>query len=232
MGYKLGEQMKQSMNWNSYLDARLQFETDVKSTVPERVSNNTDLLRGLHFVMGMVTETHELKDHTDRLNLIEEVGDALWFFGGLLDMLQGRDNAVLMHFVVAMNAQYLEAVKDTAEEYVWGEKQPHYGIDFAVTLLDMYKAAIFYGRTLDPAAMFNLIESFFHELIFDFMASNLAHFWDRDDELKPLSIEAIMAVNIAKLSARYSEGYADAKANNRNKEFEREAMQKALEPYL
>jgi hypothetical protein len=232
MGYKLGEQMKQSMNWNSYLDARLQFETDVKTAVPERVSNNTDLLRGLHFVMGMVTESYEARNFSDPLNLIEEAGDGTWFSGGLLNLLQGNHDETLLRFVVVRNADYEAEVDWKASNYKLGEYVPEFGLEYAVEILDMYKAAIFYGRVLDPIKLLDLLIRYFHDLVFDFNVCYYVSVPKDDLALCVPSVEAIMAVNIAKLSARYSEGYADAKANNRNKEFEREAMQKALEPYL
>jgi len=221
------------MNWNDYLDARLQFETDVKSTVPERVSNNTDLLRGLHFVMGMVTEAYELKHYTDSLNLIEEAGDALWFFGGLLAMYGGHDNATLMRFTKTFDKTYTDNITRSVSRTITMDcedaEPATYGLRYAIELLDMYKAAIFYGRTLDSVAVFNRLIMYYIQLLYDVHVE----YWCQNlSSTKVFPIEAIMAVNIAKLSARYSEGYADAKANNRNKEFEREAMQKALEPYL
>ena len=45
----------------------------------------------------------------------------------------------------------------------------------------------------------------------------------------PMSV--VMEANIAKLQVRYSEGYADAKAQNRVKDLEREAIAKVLTKY-
>lgn len=45
----------------------------------------------------------------------------------------------------------------------------------------------------------------------------------------PLSV--VMEANIAKLNVRYQDGYSDAKALNRTKELEREAIAKVLDKY-
>lgn len=80
---------------------------------------------------------------------------------------------------------------------------------------DQIKAHIVYGRDLDTL---NLIEEAGDAIFFLIMGMQQHGFTLRD----------VLRVNMAKLNARYSEGYSDAAANNRKKEFEREVMQKAL----
>lgn len=80
---------------------------------------------------------------------------------------------------------------------------------------DAIKATIVYGRELDQI---NLVEE---------LGDN--HFFASTILLKlGLTWEDIERANMAKLNARYQKGYSDAAANNRKKEFEREAIAMAV----
>lgn len=80
------------------------------------------------------------------------------------------------------------------------------------------KAALVYGKGMDKV---NLIEELGDLLWFVSLAA--------DTLGVPLAV--VMEANIAKLQVRYSEGYADAKAQNRVKELEREVIAKVLAKY-
>lgn len=82
-------------------------------------------------------------------------------------------------------------------------------------IADAIKAAAVYGRPLD---IINLVEELGDLRFFATMAA----------QKLGLTADDIERANMAKLNARYAEGYSDASANNRKKEFEREAIEKAV----
>lgn len=77
------------------------------------------------------------------------------------------------------------------------------------------KAALVYNKELDKV---NLVEEICDVMWFAALAA---------DTLE-VPLAAVMEANIAKLQVRYSDGYADAKAQNRVKELEREAIENVL----
>ena len=80
------------------------------------------------------------------------------------------------------------------------------------------KAALVYNKGMDKV---NLIEELGDLLWFVSLAADTLEV--------PLAV--VMEANIAKLQVRYQSGYADAKAQNRVKELEREAITKVLTKY-
>lgn len=80
---------------------------------------------------------------------------------------------------------------------------------------DAIKATIVYGRPLDAI---NLIEEIGDNHFFaSIILLKLGLTWDH-----------IERANMAKLNARYQEGYSDAAANDRKKQFERDAIAMAV----
>lgn len=77
------------------------------------------------------------------------------------------------------------------------------------------KAALVYNKGMDKV---NLIEELGDLLWFVSLAADTLG----------VPLAAVMEANIAKLQVRYSDGYADAKAQNRVKELEREAIENVL----
>lgn len=77
------------------------------------------------------------------------------------------------------------------------------------------KAALVYNKGRDKV---NLVEELGDLLWFVSLAA---------DTLE-VPLGAVMEANISKLQVRYSDGYADAKAQNRVKELEREAIENVL----
>lgn len=80
---------------------------------------------------------------------------------------------------------------------------------------DAIKASAVYGRELD---LINIIEEL----------GDLRFFATMIAQKFGLTGEDIERANMAKLNARYQEGYSDAAANNRKKEFERQAIARAV----
>lgn len=82
-------------------------------------------------------------------------------------------------------------------------------------LLDMLKAAMFYGKDFDQV---NLVEEVGDILWFAQLALNQLD----------LTLEDAIRGNRAKLNARYGEGFSEAKALGRKKEYELEQLTKAV----
>ncbi len=80
---------------------------------------------------------------------------------------------------------------------------------------DIIKAAIVYGRPID---LIHLVEEL----------GDLRFFATMIAQKFGLTGEDIERANMAKLNARYQEGYSDAAANNRKKEFERQVIARAV----
>ena len=80
------------------------------------------------------------------------------------------------------------------------------------------KAALVYNKGMDKV---NLVEELGDVLWFVSLAA----------ESLEVPLAVVMEANIAKLQVRYQDGYADAKAQNRVKELEREAITKVLTKY-
>lgn len=80
---------------------------------------------------------------------------------------------------------------------------------------DAIKASVVYGRELD---LINIIEEL----------GDLRFFATMIAQKFGLTGEDIERANMAKLNARYQEGYSDAAANNRKKEFERQVIARAV----
>lgn len=116
-------------------------------------------------------------------------------------------------------AQAMSTNKDLGS---WRENMFHATLGIASEageIADEMKAHLVYGKKLD---FINLVGEIGDELWFlTLMIQELG-----------LTIEDIMEANIAKLSARYEEGYSDAKALGRNKEFERAAIKRVLDKRL
>lgn len=118
-----------------------------------------------------------------------------------------------------MNETYDQLVKRLTKDLGYDMNMIHSALGAtseAGEFADQIKAHIVYGRDLDTL---NLIEEAGDAIFFLIMGMQQHGF----------TLQDVLRVNMAKLNARYSEGYSDASANNRKKEFEREVMQKALE---
>lgn len=82
-------------------------------------------------------------------------------------------------------------------------------------LADAVKATLVYGRDLD---FINVVEE----------VGDALFYLEGTMQKLGLTLEDAKRANMAKLNARYQEGYSDAAANNRKKEFEREAIAQAV----
>lgn len=117
-----------------------------------------------------------------------------------------------------MNETYDELVKRLTKDLGYDMNMVHSALGAtseAGEFSDAIKAHIVYGRELD---YINLVEEA-GDAIFFLMIGMHQLGYDLQDVLR---------ANMAKLNARYQEGYSDAAANNRKKEFERAAIARAL----
>ncbi len=185
--------------------------------------------RILHGAIGLVTESGELMEcvhdsmfvvpskivgappkrkSIDRLNLVEEVGDTLWYVALLVDAL----GITYEQLVKLDRLPHLEGFPNQIV-FQYGVQQVHIS---SCVLMDMLKCQIYYNRPLD-------IERF---------TQNLA------DALVGLgfivrgidtSIEVCVIVNKAKLESRYKDEYTDDQANERDLEQERQIISMAFQ---
>lgn len=146
--------------------------------------------RLLHAAMGLSTEGAELIAYTDKQNLVEELGDVLWY--------------------VALACDELEITMDEAEEASIGSDEK--GITAlenlilaANEILDEMKKSTFYGRKIDlPKVVKNL------GLVISAVA-------EIADEEAMTFLDEIMEANIEKLRKRFSEGtFTQEEALNRD----------------
>jgi NTP pyrophosphatase (non-canonical NTP hydrolase) len=83
------------MNDKEYIQNALKTESNDFTAIKKRL-NDEKVIRGLHAVLGMVTETAELADvfkkhlfygkEIDWVNLKEETGDLFWYIAILVDV--------------------------------------------------------------------------------------------------------------------------------------------------
>ena len=83
---------KKMLSPNEFIAEVLKTESNDFKMISERVSSVRNI-RLLHATMGLSTEITELfealaKKKLDRVNLIEEVGDQLWYIGIIIDELR------------------------------------------------------------------------------------------------------------------------------------------------
>lgn len=114
--------------------------------------------------------------------------------------------------------QYQQLAMRTKKELGYEKNLFHAALgiaDEAGEFASAIKRALVYGKELDKI---NAVEEISDSLWFLALAC---------DTLRvPMSV--VMEANIAKLNVRYQEGYADAKALNRTKDLEREAIANVL----
>lgn len=172
-------------------------------------SSNTTLQNLLHGAIGIVTESSELikaVENQDDVNIGEELGDMIWYlsiFERELDF--NIDNA--MTFFDKESKLGLDWTQSYRNEI-----QRDTAIKIMVesgNLLDLLKKATFYGRPLIKLVlpMTKSLDKIVHEISFLFF-------------LIGKTIENSRRINIAKLSARYPDGFSEYFAQNRDLETE------------
>ena len=168
-------------------------------------SDDVTIQNLLHGAIGMVTEASELVEaveNQDNVNIGEELGDFLWYvsiFERELDF--NIDKSVVIYAEdTVMGTNWTDSYRN--------EVQRETAIKIIVDsgkLLDSLKKATFYGRPLiklvtPMTALLNRIVSHVSFMLF----------------LSGQTIENSRRVNIAKLSARYPDGFSEFFAQNRD----------------
>jgi NTP pyrophosphatase (non-canonical NTP hydrolase) len=186
------------------------------------------LERSLHGAIGLCTEVGELSEvigaafdggsfeEVDGINLVEEVGDVLWYLAILLDA-----HGIEMNDYTADLLAKPEGV-DPSDVCVDGSEAIEDGDDAVIAILrmtacagqiqDVLKRHLMYRKDLDREKLLVEIQAFVEALTFFSWSVNTSF---------PVAAER----NIAKLSARYPDKYTDEAAINRNIEAERKALE-------
>lgn len=169
----------------------------------------------LHAAMGLQTEIGEMfaalhkgqKAYYlfDRVNFLEEVGDALWYLAIPQRLFECdlEERSVLGSITQAQSH-----VKEYVKEFAKGEADPLSNLMYCLNqdtteFLDIMKKRIFYGRVIDQTKLDGLLSDIYDTL---FMIAALM-----ETDLGP-----IMDKIIKKLNARYGDKFSSFMANNRD----------------
>lgn len=106
------------MNPTDYVDGAIRTESPVESFNLGNLALDAGKIRLLHATMGLCTESGELADQLkkhlfygkelDRVNLIEEAGDLLWYLAILLDELDTTFGEVMSSNIAKLRSRYPE----------------------------------------------------------------------------------------------------------------------------
>lgn len=140
------------MQWSEY--SRLALRTEsiphiYYSTHPLQPEGER-ATRLLHAAMGLVTETAELEDHTDKVNLIEEIGDCFWYIPIIQEVVRVDLQPILMaRLDMGTAANNLRECRRYAAE-----------------LIDLIgKRHIFYGKELDTNKVVEVTKKYTYYLV-------------------------------------------------------------------
>lgn len=146
--------------------------------------------RLLHAAMGLVTESSELRGYTDEKNMVEELGDVMWY--------------------VALGCDTLEVTLQEAEEAAGGWDVDEFDpiddiISSAGEIVDVLKKSTFYGKPFDARK------------IVEHLGRIILAVAEAGDQYGEVFLDEIMATNILKLQKRFSKGaFTKDEALNRN----------------
>lgn len=156
-----------------------------------------------HAVLGVVTEVYELRNATDSVNALEELGDLLFFLQALTMVVSEHLNTEITIEDPRLEQAYL----DIHTQY--GGQDPTDN-QLRFDLLNDTKRWVGYGK--EPENLFEmLVKAAMYSL--------------KDADLVYYDIDSALEANIAKLNKRYPKGRFDANdAINRNLEQERAAL--------
>lgn len=106
------------MNPTDYVDGSLRTESPPESFNMGNFALDMGKIRLLHATMGLCTESGELTDQLkkhlfygkelDRVNLIEEAGDLLWYLAILFDELDTTFGEVMSSNIAKLRSRYPE----------------------------------------------------------------------------------------------------------------------------
>ena len=203
-----------------------QYQQDaLRTEAPLQQATNSlcepSLLRLNHAVLGLVSDLHELKNATDSLNTLEEIGDALWFLN-LGKFATGKcfDRRAVEEPQYVLGKRAMPKGSDAGEEII------DMAFDHTCELADCLKAKIHYGKAFfDPPRSENKGRKFtFDEIVtwhLDCITALLCYLCLFELRIAP---QTIMASNIRKLQNRFPEAYSQERALARDKDAERAAI--------
>jgi len=188
------------------------LQTTYSAFVAKLFNRTGDLSKDFsHAVLGLVTETHELRNAIDEINALEEAGDLSFFCRALIlvvrDFLgEGYD---AQHADELAGKVLEESLQRAEHDY------PTLVTDYLVELMDAAKRWVGYGKEPTAVQLYELQAKgrVVHALV-------LAHNLGQD-----VTREQVLKANMAKLLKRYPGGEFDAfRAVVRDTEAEREAL--------
>lgn len=176
------------MNWNEYSALALRTESipeNYYSKINPKIGYPAGLqewkphenaTRLLHAAMGLVTETDELEDHKDRINLVEEIGDCFWYL------------PIIQEVVPEFNIQPILMARLDIGTANYNLRECR---RYASALIDLVgKRHIFYGKELDTKKLLEVTESYVYYLV-------------RYCACMQIKLEDAWEANIKKLEKRY-----------------------------
>lgn len=177
-------------------------------------------IRLLHACAGISSELAEIIDiqencngetPIDRVNLMEELGDILWYVGIASDALNATSDVAGENFIEGVFHTYDEDLVNEIRNFcltvgaISGEL-----VDKAV------KKSIFYGKKVDDQDLIDYLR-WIHQNV-KYLLENAGY-----------TLETARVRNIEKLRARYGEKFTEAAANERNLEVERAVLEKTAD---
>lgn len=162
-----------------------------------------------HVAFGLASELGEVVQalrKNDPVNLIEELGDLMWYVGLAELTINPNVNEVAFASTPKKSYSITDETRDSVFDLVIHVSE----------LVDLVKKKAFYGKEIKPGAMESEIENI--KLVVSKMADGIG-----------ADLQTVCEVMCAKLMKRYAGGYTDKKAIERNVEVEREIMEDVVD---
>jgi hypothetical protein len=166
------------------------------------------LTNNIHMTMGMITEIQEMYEATDVINVYEEQGDFLWYFGNFCRM----NNIDFGHKLTELPA-YNENVTEI-ELFI-----------ATANLLDIFKKALAYNKPVVPETLNKICYEIGHSLLQAIAKINHIVV-EKGGEARTLS--DVLEANINKLRLRFPDKFDQDLAINRDHAAERVSLEKDL----
>lgn len=204
------------MNAKEYVKNVLVTESKDFTAITQRMSvaKNIRLTHACAGISSELAELIELADSShktlDRVNLLEEIGDILWYVGIATDALDKVEEADPGPTII-FNLPRMDSDSDLIDAILNFTK--NVGRISGELVDKVVKKTVFYGKTVDEN---DIIEHLLHINMNIVILLELAGF----------TIEQARERNIAKLKARYGSKFTEAAALDRDLEKERAILEK------
>ena len=191
------------MNLKEYIDGCKRTESS-KAPLHQDVLDLGLTNRMLHGIVGISTEMGEVSEayersHIDFVNVAEEIGDAFWYTGVLLDEL-GIDRIDLQSDLeISCCAIPKSLISQSAD------------------MLDKCKKTMFYGKDYDKKVLADQITRFY---------ASLCYFVRGLEEELDITKEKVWTINLNKLKIRYPEKFSLSDAEVRDLSAERVILER------